>query len=382
MADRVLITGARAPAALDIARSFKAAGFDVRMADCAPSRLAASSRAVTKMHRFASPRSDFLGFERTAKAIISDLKPTVVVPTCEEVFYLAAIKAPGAPVFAPSPEVLRRLHSKHAFSQDASKIGLATPETTRLTSRDDLQPFLGSDLVFKPEYSRFGTQTLISPDRAAVLALRPTAQAPWVAQTRIHGREVCFYAVSAGSRLTAFSAYQSPWKFEGGAGYAFETLEPALHDQLLEIARTLAEKMIPKGQFACDLIVDAEGVAWLLECNPRATSGVHFFNRSPDVARAMLGDVDKLVLARETSARHVGPALWFYGLPAALKQRRMAEWRARRRGSADVISAPGDRAPIAGALLDSMRLAASAMLRGKTLTEISTIDIEWNGEPL
>jgi hypothetical protein len=382
MADRVLITGARAPAALDIARSFKAAGFEVHMADSSPSRLSASSRAVTKMHRLPSPRRDFAGFRQAASDIIFHIKPTVVVPTCEEVFYLATLGAPDVPVFAPSPALLQRLHSKHAFNLDAADIGLATPETTRMTSADDLAPLLGDDLVFKPEYSRFGTQTLISPSRDARLGLRPTPQAPWVAQRRVYGREVCFYAVSVDSKLTAFSAYQSPWKFKGGAGYAFETLVPALHDQLLEIARVLAQRLIPKGQFACDLIVDAENVAWLLECNPRATSGVHFFGRSPALALAMLGDASTPLLVRDATARHVGPALWFHGLPAAITQRRMGEWRARRRESVDVISAPHDRAPVAGALRDSMRMAMRAILQGKTLTEISTIDIEWNGEPL
>lgn len=382
MADRVLITGARAPAALDIARSFKAAGFDVHMADCAPSRLAASSRDVTKVHRFASPRRDLAAFRQTMNDIISRVAPVMVIPTCEEVFYLATLEAPGAPILAPSPDILRRLHSKYAFNRDAARMGLASPETVCMTSHDDLQASLKDDLVFKPEYSRFGTQTLISPDKDAILALRPTPQAPWVAQKRIYGREVCFYAVSVDSKLAAFSAYQSPWKFDGGAGYAFETLDPALHDQLLEIARALAERLIPKGQFACDLIVDAEGVAWLLECNPRATSGVHFFDRSPALARAMLGDTDKTLLARDAAARHVGPALWFYGLPTAIKRKRMTEWRARRRTSSDVISATGDRAPIAGALLDSARMTISALLRGKSLVEISTMDIEWNGEPL
>lgn len=382
MADRVLITGARAPAALDIARSFRAAGFDVHMADCAPSRLAASSRAVTDVHRFVSPTYDPVGFKRTTRELIVQLDPVAVIPTCEEVFHFAALEAPGAPLLAPSSAVLRRLHSKFIFNQEAAKAGLAAPETALITSRTDLEPTLASDLVFKPEYSRFGSQTLISPSNDAILALRPTPQTSWVAQKRIYGREVSFYAVSVNAKLTAFSAYQSPWKFDGGAGYAFETLEPALHDQLLDIAKTLAKELALNGQFACDLIVDTGGVAWLLECNPRATSGVHFFDRTPELARAMLGDRDELLLAGHPAARHVGPALWFYGIPEAIKRRRMTEWRARRRESADVIGAPRDRAPIAGALMDSIRIAAGALVRRKSLTEFSTMDIEWNGEPL
>jgi hypothetical protein len=198
---------------------------------------------------------------------------------------------------------------------------------------------------------------------------------------RIHGSEVSFYAASVGSRLAAFSAYRSSWRFDGGAGYAFEPLSTALHTHLYDIATQLAQKFVPRGQFACDVIVDAAGKAWILECNPRATSGVHLFDRNAALASAMLGRSDTPVVAKDLD-RHVGPALWAYGLPDAIKQRRLKEWRERRRRSRDVISAPGDRAPIAGALADTLRLSTAALFSGKRLTEMATDDIEWNGEPL
>jgi hypothetical protein len=316
-------------------------------------------------------------------AIVANLNPVLVLPTCEEVFYVAAAGL-ATPVFAPSPAVLRRLHSKYTFALDASAAGLPTPLTTRFTSQteiDDLLPDADA-LVFKPEFSRFGTNTLVSPSADALCEVRPSEQTPWVAQKRVHGAEFSFYAVSVESRLTAFSAYHSPWKFDGGAGYAFETLEPSLHERLCDIARRLAEKLIPQGQFACDVIVDQDGAPWLLECNPRATSGVHLFDRRADLALAILGRASEPLVEATPGARHVGPALWAYGLPEALKQKRLSEWSERLRKSADVISAPNDHAPIAGALLDTLSMGISAAARGKSLTEIATIDIEWNGEPL
>lgn len=379
MPERVLITGARAPAALDLARSFKAAGFEVHMADCAPSRMAAFSRAVAKVHRYPSPRADYQGFTRAMLQIIERLGPLLVIPTCEEVFYLATIKSDR--VFAPPLPNLRRLHSKYCFAQDLAAAGVSSPQTRRLQNADELHA-LGDtrDFVFKPEFSRFGVQTLIGPSRDAALALRPTA-APWVVQKRVHGSETSFYAACVKSRLVAFSAYRSPWKFDGGAGYAFETLDHALHDRLLEIAHVLAAKFVHNGQFACDMIVDATGKPWLIECNPRATSGAHLFDRSAALALAMLGREDSAVFARD-ARMHVGPALWSYGLADALRRGRLDEWRARRRVSADVISAPADRAPLIGALVDTMRLSLSAAAHGKRLTEMATADIEWNGEAL
>jgi hypothetical protein len=382
MTRRVLITGARAPAALDLARCFRAAGAEVHMADCAPSRMASFSRAVAQVHRYPSPRADFTRFAEAARELIAHLNPVLVIPTCEEVFYFAAIGDDR--VFAPNSATLRRVHSKHLFAVDVAALGLPVPATRLQRSATALEPLLAdaSTLVFKPEYSRFGTQTYIRPSREVAASLRPSVEAPWVAQQFVRGFEVSLYAASVAARLVAFSAYRSAWKFEGGAGYAFEVLDRALHDRLLTIAETLAQKLIPRGQFACDVIVDADGTPWLLECNPRATSGVHLFERGAALAEAMLGERSAPAFAATAPPKHIGPALWAYGLPDALKHRRLSEWSARRKASADVISAPGDPAPVAGALIDTARLSAIALARGISLTAASTADIEWNGEAL
>lgn len=382
MPERVLITGARAPAALDLARSFRAAGFEVHMADCAPSRMASFSRAVDKVHRFPSPRADFACFAASMARLISDVDPTIVIPTCEEVFFLATLG--DERVFAPEVAALRRLHSKYLFAQDAAALGLAVPETTLARSAAELEPKFvdAEDFVFKPEYSRFGTQTLVGPSRDGFEALRASPPGAWVFQRRVRGTEVSFYAISVGSRLVAFSAYSSSWKFQGGAGYAFETLAPAMHQRLLNIADTLAQKLVRRGQFACDVMIDADGTAWLLECNPRATSGVHLFERRAALAEAILGKREAPVLAADAKPKHVGPALWTYGLPAALMQRQIGKWLQTRRQSADVISAPRDAAPVVGALIDASRLSLVAAGRGLSLTAASTADIEWNGEAL
>ncbi|RYG28509.1 MAG: ATP-grasp domain-containing protein, partial [Burkholderiales bacterium] len=118
MGERVLITGARAPAALDIARSFAAAGFEVHMADCVPSRMAKWSRAVKAVHRYPSPRGDRVGFCDAILKLMEQLNPRLVVPTCEEVFHLAMMNYAPAQLLAPDWTVLRRLHSKAMFAED------------------------------------------------------------------------------------------------------------------------------------------------------------------------------------------------------------------------------------------------------------------------
>ena len=114
-----LITGARAPVALDLARSFAAAGFDAHLADSIPSALANASSAPTAVHCYARPRIDRQGFRRDIAALVARLDPLLIIPTCEEVFHLAAAAAAlgfADRLFAPPLETLRRLHAKSGFA--------------------------------------------------------------------------------------------------------------------------------------------------------------------------------------------------------------------------------------------------------------------------
>ena len=61
-ARRVLLTGARAPIALDLARQFAAAGWQVHTADSQPAHATSASGAVHCHHRVPPPRQQPAGF--------------------------------------------------------------------------------------------------------------------------------------------------------------------------------------------------------------------------------------------------------------------------------------------------------------------------------
>jgi nucleoside-diphosphate-sugar epimerase len=109
MAERVLVTGARSVAALDIARSLRAAGYEPHLADCSPAWVARLSRTAGPVHRHASPVTQPAAFARDIRSLIERLDPVRIIPTCEEVFHLAALAAAdgvSARLFAPSPDRL------------------------------------------------------------------------------------------------------------------------------------------------------------------------------------------------------------------------------------------------------------------------------------
>ena len=380
MTGRVLITGARAPAALDLARGFAAAGYEVHLADSRSSLMARWSGLAAGLHRYGSPTLEPEAFLRDIDGLVRALDPALIVPVCEEVFHLASAgQASGwaQRLFAPSTGVLDRLHSKFRFIELSGALDLPAPTTRRITDRAELAEVAGdgSRSVFKAEYSRFGAGVLVGPSPARLAKIDPTPARPWVMQDRIIGREACFYAVALEGRLTAFSAYESAWRLSGGAGYAFAPLKTLMRDRLSIMAERLAG-FVGTGQFACDLIIDADDRPWLIECNPRATSGVHLFGGGRGLADAMMGRTTQVALGEEGGC--LGPAMWRYGLPTALGTGRLAAWRAERRRGQDVIGR-GDRGAAIGAVFDSAAFSLQALLADQSLEQAMTADIEWNG---
>lgn|SRR5215217_104460 len=382
MTERVLVTGARAAAALDIARDFARAGYEVHMADCATARIARSSNAPARIHRYPSPVRDPAGFRERVVALVNELDPVLVVPSCEEVFHLAALPL-GERLFQPPAAMLRRLHDKALFAELCGVSGLPAPETHRLDTPADLEAFRtqSRDWVFKARYSRFGKGTLVGPSADALSRIAPSPGRGWIAQRRIEGREVSFYAVARGGQVTAFAAYGSAWRLAGGASLTFDLLEPALSEAILDLATTLAKAADLTGQFACDLIVDQDGKPWLIECNPRATSGVHLLSGDGLLARAMLHGGETPLLARP-GARHLLPAFLTFGLGLALRSGRLPAWLRQLRDGADVAGRPGDRGPMLGAVTDGIGFMLTGASLGVSATAATTIDIEWNGEDL
>jgi len=380
MAETVLITGARAPVALDIARSFAAAGFAVHMADSVTARIARWSRVPTRVHRLPSPRGDPAAFAEAVAALVAAIDPPLIVPTCEEVFHLAALGSER--LFAPDAATLHRLHAKDRFAALCRELGLASPETHRLESAGALDRFRGTarDWVFKPVYSRFGSLARVGPDDLDQIL--PTASTPWVAQQRVQGDEVSFYAVCRAGVVTAFAAYRATWRLGGSAGYAFAALPDDQATDLAAMASILA-RIVGQGQFACDAIRDAQDRFQLIECNPRATSGAHLFGRGPGLARAMLDgprNGSAAAVPIRSLRAHVAPALWSYGLGATFGRRRLRDWLSEQRRGRDVVGAPRDRWPVAGAFVDSAVFGIRALVARRTLAEQTTADIEWNGD--
>lgn len=378
---RVLILGARAPACLEWARAFGQAGWTVTVADSLAQPLSRFSRAAEHFVRLPEPRHDPEAWIEALAVVIRQQAIDLLLPTCEEVFYLAhglERLRPLCRVFTSGFELLHRLHHKGDFAAMTEGWAVAAPPTRVLNDANALQALAAEHdaLVFKPAYSRFASQTLIRPSLAQLAKVRPSAEAPWVAQRFVPGQEYCSFSVLVDGQLRAHSSYQPRYRVGRGSGIYFHSCAPAPIRAFLE---QFGQATGYTGQVGFDFIEDQHGRFHVLECNPRATSGVHLFDDQRMQLVAALSTEAGTVLEATLEPRMIALAMLLLAAPQrALSREFWHDYRQAR----DVIVQDGDRGPLTAQVLSLAEIIGRALTRRCGLLAASTADIEWNGQPL
>lgn len=380
----VLLTGARAPATLELARHLATAGHRVLSADSVAVNPCRRSRSVAKNFVLPAPVDDFESFAAAIAGICQREQVTWIIPTCEEVFWVsrAMETCPQASrVLAPPLSVLTRLHSKWEFIEHLRELKFLVPQTWLLRSASDLEVLRDAierpqRLVFKPVYSRFASRVRFWREGEPWPNLEPEAHHPWVAQAWVGGEGVCTYGVAHAGKLLAHAAY--PVRFTAGVGacISFETLQD---ERVLHWVERVVKALDFTGQLAFDLMIDSEGQIFPLECNPRATSGVHLFAHDGRLAGALLGETTELVTPPDEAAAVLCLAMGVYGLPAALKQGKLGNWGSLMLRARDAVWRRDDPWPMVDLALTFGAFGYVAQQRRLTIAQAMTRDIEWNG---
>ena len=375
-----MITGARAPVALHLARLLRKAGHAVILVDHLKHPLAAANQLNIPYVQIPAFGQDPEGAAEALHTLIDQRGIAHVLPTCEEVLHLGALWArqpPKATLLAPDIATLSRVHHKYHFIRLCEELGLLAPQTHLITTPQDLEGHArnASALVFKPVWSRFGSQALIRPPKRKLRQVRPTEQDPWIAQEHVKGTEVCVYAIARAGQVVALSAYRGLVRAGPGAAVCFAP-ENSAH------LRPFVEKIVAatrwNGQVSFDLICTHDGQIYPLECNPRATSGLHFFNDAERFSKAVFGQ-EIQIEPDATDPQTLPLALWLYGMPMMVKRDQRAVFLDAVRRSTDVMRGHGDRVGYGAQLRAVLEFAQIAMRHRISLERASTWGIEWNG---
>ncbi|MEK8131383.1 hypothetical protein WMW72_26080 [Paenibacillus filicis] len=441
---KVLLTGGRAPAALELARQLAADGWHVAVAESTERHLCRASKAVKEFFRVPPPVQGVTAYIEALLQIVQQEKIDWLIPTCEEIFYISAgleRLSPYCRVMTVPLGQLGRLHSKWAFIRRVEEMGLAVPATVRLVPGDEAsyaaclealeQDDYADGVVLKPEFSRFAAKVRrferLAEARRFIRKLHDQAVAEskrslrhtsfstehretddkagsdsnipgdgsrdgameshppvWVVQRLIRGRALCTYGVAHDGQLRAHGAYESSYTAGQGATIYFESIA---HTALLEWVKRFVSEEGFSGQIAFDFIEDGQGVLYPLECNPRATSGVHLFRPGDGLAQALLPDSRStsyvsLIQPRPMARAMLALPMLAYGLRADLSWTGLSMWLRRFRQAGDVVYRRSDPAPFFEQARMLWGMGRAACAQGLTLMEVSTADIEWNGGPM
>ncbi|TWU06099.1 ATP-grasp domain-containing protein [Stieleria varia] len=381
----ILVTGGRAPAALELVRLLHASGYRVVMAESLRWHLSRQSWAVARNYFVPWPSREPDNYVDSIAEIIDKEQATLLIPTCEEIYYLAERREriPHTCVLlAPEWPQLHTLHSKWLFIHQARRYQLAVPETKLLTSRRacELEFESGRELVFKPVYSRFASSTVVRPkcldDFAAV---QPNLEFPWVAQEYISGRQLSTYSLAHEGKLLAHVNY--PMNFSTGIGPTF-AYEPIAHPAMLQwVAQFVAAERF-SGQIAFDFIEREDGSVIAIECNPRSTSGLHLFRRRIDLGHAFVHPEQHtgpmLVPRSRRPVQHtLILLLWAIGYVRSWSE--LKRWARTFIWGKDILLSVHDPLPLLMFGFNLLPVLARARKYSVNIDQAATMDIEWNG---
>ena len=276
---RILVTTSRMPFALEMVRRFGDAGHTVFASDTFRTAPGSHSRHVARAFVTESPRFAPVEFVRDVIRILASERVELLVPSFEESFCLSAsldaLQA-HARVFTAPLDVLRRLHDKAALVGLAGELGIAVPPSAVVSDAAGLRAAVSgrSGWFARPAYSRGGVDLLTDtgPLAGAVEldACQPTADNPWLVQDFVHGEDVCTFSTAHDGRLTSHMAYVHPRTIEHAGGIAFESVDAP---ETLAVTQRLVGALRYTGQIGLDFLRSGRGL-FLVECNPRATSGL------------------------------------------------------------------------------------------------------------
>ncbi len=365
---RVLLTGARAPATLELARLGARAGFEVHVADTGAWHICRGSRLIAASHTLPAPRDGHTAYATALNRLTRRHRFDVIVPTCEEVFHLAAIRDQlDIPVACEPRARLAPLHDKWRFVESCTAAGLHPPRSHLFDRTNDLRSLQAGPYILKPRFSRFATRVRTWQSNEALPPIPDSEASQWMAQEFLAGAALCTWSSARHGRLLAHTTYAvDETAGPRGAAIAFRSVRHMA-------VRQWVEKFVAfhglSGQFAFDFIDGAKGVR-AIECNPRLTSGIHCFRAVPAVAATVFApegvSLDAPLEPAEGLRFRSRLALLTYGKP-----------RYAGHGLLDDAEDPWPRRLQALSWAD---LLARSLIAMSDPRRLSTSDIEWNGE--
>jgi len=365
----VLLTLGRLPKALDPARSFAKLGWRVIVADPFAQHLTGASRACARSVQVPSPAEQPLEWLDAIETIAREEQVRLILPVSEETLFAAYLKKslPDVTIFTMPPHALHDAHDKWRFAEKAKSLGLLVPPTALADTEAARDLAARSDFVLKERRSCGGGGTRLQRQGEPFIATDSA-----VIQTRIQGDEVSSCSLCHAGNISGTAIYRAS-VVSGSVAVGFSRVEDARVTRFVE---AYAQSTQWTGFLSFDFIRDEAGEVFAIECNPRLTSGVHFFEIS-DLAPAILDSCAPLRVRAEPHLQQFWSCLQDAqkALPNIIAFGARIRAMSRRR---DVTFSADDPMPLLSMPWTARALLRRASREGLPLAVAASADIGWS----
>ncbi|QSJ18443.1 ATP-grasp domain-containing protein [Nostoc sp. UHCC 0702] len=295
----VLISGGKMTKALQLARSFHAAGHRVVLLETHKYWLTGHqfSQAVDKFYTVPAPQENPEGYTQALVDIIKQENIDIYIPVTSPVgSYYDSLAKPElsryCEVFHFDADITQMLDDKYALAETARSLGLSVPKSFQITSAEQVLNFdfsgetrkyilksIPYDSVRRLDLTKLPCAT---PEETAafVRSLPISPEKPWIMQEFIPGKEFCTHSTVRNGELRLHCCCESS---------AFQVnYENVENPQILEWVKHFVKELKLTGQISFDFIQAEDGTVYAIECNPRTHSAITTFYDHPQVAEAYL----------------------------------------------------------------------------------------------
>lgn len=316
----VLVSGGKMTKALQLSRSFAAAGHRVVLAESRKYWFVGSrfSQAVDRFYTL--PKPDAPNYTAALVEIVRREGVDVYVPVCSPVASIYDANAIPAlashcDVIHVDPQTIPELDDKYRFARAAEALGLAVPKTYRITDPEQVVAFDFSNerrsyilkSITYDSIRRLDLTKLPAKDPATTAAFArslPISESnPWILQEFVPGKEYCTHGTFVRGELRVHCCCESS---------AFQiNYEHVDKPEIERWVTAFGAGLGFTGQASFDFIEAADdGRIYAIECNPRTHSAITLFANHPGLADAYLATTPLSAPIRPLATSR--PTYWIY----------------------------------------------------------------------
>lgn len=361
----ILILGGRAPVALHLARVLSM--HNVFIADSVI--LAKDSRAIKESFKIISKVNKNLeDYLKEINSIITKNKIDLVIPTCEETIYISMIKDRiECNVLVDDFQNILTLHNKFKFIKLCEELGLKTPKT-ELYRKDSIIEIKNKSII-KPVFSRFGTYVKVINN---INKLVIDEDNKYIIQEFIKGQQYCTYSLVKEGEILLHINYKTKYAVGMGTSIYYEYCESS---ELKDIVYKIVKELNFSGQIAFDFI-KLDNDFYPIECNPRSTSGLTLIPYDTDIIEAFING--EIIEVKDFNITSMKVNMFLLGIFKGKFLNK--KYRNDYKKSKDIVYDSKDKRPFLNQFYLVLYFLLLSLVYRKSITGITTYDIEYNGD--